>query len=386
MILKRILKHLVFFLADVFTDVIAGLARLSYFVFGKKEKVPSASADCFDSIRVREKANFELILDRPSRQIKSAYIQPRRCPSCDADSYRSFFLTQDLFDYVKCDDCGFIYALQMLTHETRLKLYGGLTGKGAAEICCSPAGRAADIQRFNFPLERILRHCKGGRLLDVGCGVGNFLNQAREAGFSVEGIETHEEFRQAAKEKYKIKVSTGIFEELDLATNHYQVVTMWETLEHIYDPKSAVRAAFRALSDEGILAISVPNLQNLGFLVLREYSAHRGGEHINFFSPATLARMVTDCGFRVLESHTTENSDWPAVINFLNLDLGSLYCYANVGKTEETSPAGYFFSDPESFFLTKVVFPLVSRYERRTGRGGGITLLAQKLTQSDTVS
>ncbi len=379
--LKRILKKAVFFISDRFTDLIILLVRLNYSIFGRPENFENAPTDCFDSMRVKEKEQFELIIDRPHRKLKAGYIQQRNCPNCESDSHRPFFLTQDLFDYVQCCACGFIFALQMLTHKARVEMYGGLTGKDAVDICCSSAGRAADRQRFTLPLKLIMRHCKGGRLIDVGCGVGNFLNQAREAGFLVEGIETHDEFREAAKEIYGIDVRTGIFEELNLPSNSYQVVTMWETLEHIYNPKSAVRAAFNILSEQGTLAVSVPNLTNFGFLLLREFSAHRGGEHINFFSPATLARMVTDSGFEILELQSTDNSDWPAVLNFLNLNLGRLYCYDNVGSTAGTSPPSRFFSEPEALFLKKIVFPFLSRYERRTGRGGGIVLLARKPVQ-----
>jgi hypothetical protein len=194
----------------------------------------------------------------------------------------------------------------------------------------------------------------------------------------VQGIETHQEFREAAKANYNIDVQTGIFEEMELPSNHYQVVTMWETLEHIYHPKAAIERAFDVLAPKGILAISVPNLANLGFFMLREYSAHRGGEHINFFSPDTLSRMLTDCGFKVVESHTTENSDWPAMMNLLNLELDRVYCYDNVGKKSQATPPTPFFSPHEAVFLKRVVFPFLSRYERKTGKGSGITILAQK--------
>lgn len=378
MSLKKIVKKPVLFMMDMTAGFMIFLMKAMYRLSSKEQEVPASRADAFDALRIQEKEQFEGILDRQTRRIKAEYIEHRNCPNCGADSYRLVFPTQDFFDYVKCQNCGFVYALQMLTHEARTLIYGGLTGTGAAEVCCSPAGRAADRERFSFPLKLILKHQRAGRMLDVGCGVGNFLNQAREAGFSVQGIETHDEFREAARSEYNIDVQTGIFEEMELPRDHYQVVTMWETLEHIYHPKAAIKRAFEILAPKGILAISVPNLANLGFFMLREYSAHRGGEHINFFSPATLARMLEDCGFTVVESHTTDNSDWPAMMNLLDLDLDSVYCYDNVGKKRIDSPPTPFFSPHEALFLKRVVFPFISRYERKTGKGSGITILARK--------
>ncbi|HKS27277.1 MAG TPA: class I SAM-dependent methyltransferase [Pyrinomonadaceae bacterium] len=378
MSLRRIVKKPILFGVDLTADLLVLLMKAMYRLSPDEPGGAPAQADNFDSLRVQEKEQFEAILDRETRRIKPEYIEYRRCPNCDSESHRLVFPTQDFFDYVKCQECGFVYAWQMLTHEARTKIYGGLTGTGAAEVCCSPSGRAADRERFNFPLSLILKYHRGGNLLDVGCGVGNFLNQAREAGFSVQGIETHPEFREAAKASYHIDVQTGIFEEMELPEDHFQVVTMWETLEHIYHPKAAIKRAFEILMPKGILAISVPNLSNLGFFMLREYSAHRGGEHINFFSPATLSRMLTDCGFTVVESHTTGNSDWGAMVNLLNLDLDKVYCYDNVGRKKEATPPTPFFAPHEATFLKRVVFPALSRYESRTGKGEGITILARK--------
>ena len=377
--LKRIIKKPILVALDLSADALILLTRLTHH-FLKDNSPPIADpVDNFDALRIQEKEKFELILDRQTRQIKPQYVQHRKCPNCNADSYVLVFSTQDLFDYVKCRECGFVYAVQMITHEARTLIYGGLTGTGMVEVCCSPAGKAADAQRFSFPLELIRKYQKRGRLLDVGCGAGNFLDQARKAGFSVEGIETHEEFRKAAREQYDIEVRNGIFEEMEWRENDFQVVTMWETLEHIYNPKAAIKKAFEILSPKGILAISVPNLANFGFLMMREYSAHRGGEHINFFSPATLARMLTDCGFTVVETHTTENTDWPAMLKLLNLEVDRMYCYSNVGGHPDQAVRTPFIAEQEATLLTKILFPFLSRYERKTGRGGGITMLAQKM-------
>lgn len=376
--LKGIIKKPIIFALEFSVDALILLTRVTYHLLKDNSHPVADPGDNFDALRIQEKEQFENILDRQTRQIKPQYVQHRNCPNCDSDSYLLVFSTQDLFDYVKCKVCGFVYALQMITHDARTMIYGGLTGTGMVDVCCSPSGKAADAQRFSFSLQLIRKYQQRGHLLDVGCGVGNFLHQASESGFSVDGIETHEEFRKAAREHYGIEVKTGIFEEMGWRENDFQVVTMWETLEHIYNPKAAIQKAFEILSPEGILAISVPNLANFGFLLMREYSAHRGGEHINFFSPPTLARMLTDCGFTVVERHTTDNTDWPAMLNLLNLEVDKMYCYSNVGSKRDQVAPTPFIAEYEAAFLRKIIFPFLSRYERKTGRGGGITMLAQK--------
>lgn len=374
----KIVKRSACLIRNISIDFLSLIMKTVYFLFKSKDGCGNDQADHFDALRIREKQQFEKLVDRQNRKIKAGCIRKRNCPNCGCNSYVSFFLTQDLFDYVKCKNCGFVYALQVLTFETRCSLYGGLTGGGVTEVCCAPAEVESDVRRFRFPLKRILKYQRSGTLLDIGCGVGNFLVQARECGFSVSGIETHAEFKEVARSKFNIHVDLGLFEEMDLPENRFEVVTMWETLEHIHDPKSSLLRVFKILSPKGILAISVPNVANLGFLLLREYSGHRGGEHINFFSPFTLSRMLTDCGFKILEHYTTGNSNWKAIMNLLDLELGRIYCYENVGKEINRIAPSPFFSKAEAFFLRKIVIPFIAGWEQRTGKGSGILMLAQK--------
>lgn len=376
--LKRIIKRLVYLIRDIAIDIFGVIVKIVYRLSKGEDGFITDRPDHFDAVRIQEKEQFEKILDRQNRKIKPEYIRKRSCPNCGSNSYVIFFRTQDLFDYVRCIDCGFVYALQVLTFETRSSLYTGLTGVGVTKVCSVPVEVEADRKRFGFPLKRILKYKRGGDLLDVGCGVGNFLALAKQCGFSVRGIETHVEFQKAARSKFNIQVDLGFFEKMDLPESRFEVVTMWETLEHIYDPKASLLQAFKVLTTEGILAISVPNLANLSFLLMREYSGHRGGEHINFFSPFTLSRMLTNCGFKILEHHTTGNSNWKAIMNLLDLELGRIYCYENVGKEISKIAPSPFFSKAESLFLRKIIIPFISGWEQRTGKGSGILMLAQK--------
>ncbi len=376
--LKRIVKRSVYLIRDIAIDFLGLVVKMVYLLSKGNGDFISDQPDHFDTVRVQEKEQFEKILDRENRKIKPEYIKRRSCPNCGSNSYVIFFTTQDLFDYVRCVDCGFVYALQVLTFGARSSLYTGLTGVGVTKVCSVPVEVEADRKRFGFPLKRILKYKRSGNLLDVGCGVGNFLALAKQYSFSVKGIETHVEFQKAARSKFNIQVDLGLFEGIDLPESSFEVVTMWETLEHIYDPKAALLQAFKVLAPKGILAISVPNLANLSFLLMREYSGHRGGEHINFFSPFTLSRMLTDCGFKILEHHTTGNSNWKAVMNLLDLELGRIYCYENVGKEISKIAPSPFFSKAESLFLRKIIIPFISGWEQRTGRGSGILMLAQK--------
>lgn len=366
-------------------DVFNVLVRVVYLFAGGTPDRTAPGGDHFNELRVKEKQEFERIVDGENRRIEPGHLMHRNCPSCGANAYVLFFRTQDFCDYARCTLCGFVYAPQVLTFESRSRLYGALTGRGVTEVCCDPGEVEQDWRRFELPLRLILKYQREGNLLDVGCGVGNFLARARNCGYKVRGIETYVEFKEAAKQAFNVDVDIGLFEEMDLPEDGFQVVTLWETLEHIYDPRSALRQASRILSPNGILAVSVPNLANLGFLLLREYSSHRGGEHINFFSPSTLSRMLNDCGFRVVELRTTGNSNWQDLTNLIDLNLERIYCFENIGKKKLNMPPDPFLSREEAFFWSRIVVPLVAGWEQRTGKGSGIVAIAKKNASSGPV-
>jgi hypothetical protein len=67
------------------------------------------------------------------------------------------------------------------------------------------------------------------------------------------------------------------------------------------------------------------------------------------------------------------------MLKLLNLEVDRMYCYNNVGGQTDQAVRTPFIAEQEATLLTKILFPFLSRYERKTGRGGGITMLAQKM-------
>jgi SAM-dependent methyltransferase len=103
---------------------------------------------------------------------------------------------------------------------------------------------------------------KTGRLLDMGCGNGNFLAAARDAGFEVTGIEPDQRATQFAREHYGVKnIFAGVPQ--DFVREHpdetFDVVTFFEVLEHQEDPQSFLETAKSLLTADGCIALSVPN-------------------------------------------------------------------------------------------------------------------------------
>jgi len=141
---------------------------------------------------------------------------------------------------------------------------------------------------------------KSGRLFDLGCGVGNFLAAARDAGFDVAGIELNHNAVRFAREHYGLRDVSAMRPEEFLAANpreRFDVVTFFEVLEHQEDPQSFLNIASECLTEHGFVALSVPNRSRWqkGIETL-DYPPN----HLTRWSPRALGNFLERNGFDVL--------------------------------------------------------------------------------------
>ena len=142
-----------------------------------------------------------------------------------------------------------------------------------------------------------------GRVLDMGCGYGYFLAACREYGYDVRGLDTSEWATRHAVEALHLPVTLGELDSVKLEPDGFDVVTMWHFLEHTPDPITALGKAREWLKPDGVLVVDVPNRE--GTDALAEGDDWVGWSlpyHFYHFTPDTLRRMLTKCGFRVVKS------------------------------------------------------------------------------------
>jgi SAM-dependent methyltransferase len=141
---------------------------------------------------------------------------------------------------------------------------------------------------------------KNGRLLDIGCGVGNFLAAARDAGFDVTGIEMNQNAVRFAREHYGLRnVSIERPEEF-LAAHRgakFDVVTFFEVLEHQENPQGLLEVAKECLNDRGFVALSVPNRNRWQ---KAPDTLDFPPNHLTRWSPRALRNFLTRNGFEIL--------------------------------------------------------------------------------------
>jgi len=137
-----------------------------------------------------------------------------------------------------------------------------------------------------------------GRLLEVGCGGGRFLNRMRRAGWEVEGTDFDPQAAERVAARYGIRVACGALADLRYAADTFDAVAMSQVIEHVHDPQALLQECRRVLVPGGSLVVTTPNSRSQAHAMYGRY--WRGLEpprHLHIFSPAALERCARDAGF-----------------------------------------------------------------------------------------
>jgi 2-polyprenyl-3-methyl-5-hydroxy-6-metoxy-1,4-benzoquinol methylase len=169
-----------------------------------------------------------------------------------------------------------------------------------------PGRRAAADRR----VRELRRPREAARLLDVGCGNGDFLVEMATAGWRAEGLEPDE--RAVAQARARgLDVRHGGLEAGGYAAGSFDAVTLNHVLEHFHDPVAALRTCRELVRDDGVVWLATPNLASRGH---RRYGrAWRGLEpprHLVLFRPAPLVHALEQAGLRLLRFARPASARW----------------------------------------------------------------------------
>lgn len=128
-----------------------------------------------------------------------------------------------------------------------------------------------------------------GSVLDVGCGTGRFLEFAKARGWEIAGLELCEEVGRKTAARLGAQVYLGSVFDVELPTESFDIVTMFDCIEHLEDPLRALAICRRALKPGGVLAVTTPNFQGIGRMLLGPQAfAIWPDTHIIYFGPRSL--------------------------------------------------------------------------------------------------
>jgi SAM-dependent methyltransferase len=244
-----------------------------------------------------------------SAPIPADALRPVDCGLCGSAEHELKF-RDGQFSVVTCSSCGLTYVTPRLTDAALLsEVYDeGYWSSAAAKERGYTDYRADQplyLRTYRRRLSVVRRHFpRPGRVLDVGCAAGYFLRVMQEAGWDVTGLEPSDPIRRRAEELIgAANVHAGLLGSAPLAAGSFDLVTMWDVIEHIPDAVGAVREARKLLAPGGKLLIETQDVDSRAARVLgKRWQHYKHAEHIYHFNARTLAEVLRRGGFRVLEN------------------------------------------------------------------------------------
>jgi 2-polyprenyl-3-methyl-5-hydroxy-6-metoxy-1,4-benzoquinol methylase len=239
------------------------------------------------------------------------------CALCGRDDYRPLFQIGE-FPIVDCMGCGLRYLRRRLRPERLLEIYrqpdyfrsDNSMVQGYVDYFADRRNLLSTFRRRMGWLFKKLGHPRPGRLLDVGCAAGYGVEYAVSQGWDAYGLEPSPVAFHAAQERLGERVHCGTLDSAPYEGGFFDIILMWDVVEHLPDPLAILRKAHELLKPGGWLSVVTPDS---GSVLARcmgrfwmEYA--KPTEHIHFFSEATLNQAFLSTGFKPMV-RTTAGKD-----------------------------------------------------------------------------
>ncbi|MBI5797806.1 class I SAM-dependent methyltransferase [Candidatus Woesearchaeota archaeon] len=182
-----------------------------------------------------------------------------------------------LIDYVdfgkyrlqKCSQCGLLFTDQTSLDTNSLyskDYFDGVHGNFFADCKVGYEARldtSKKLQNFKQVLLQIKKMKASGKFMDIGCATGVFLDMAKKEGYDVVGVDISEFACSYATENFGIETKKGKLEDLHLPDKSFDIITMWDVVEHVPDPHTFLHEVYRILKDDGLIFILTVNDSSL---------------------------------------------------------------------------------------------------------------------------
>lgn len=232
------------------------------------------------------------------------------CPICNSIRNKPFLtcvdhtVSRETFQIVECESCGFKFT-NPRPEESELGRYyksedyvsHSNTKKGFINSTYQSVRKYTLLKK----LQLISKYFKTGRILDIGCGTGEFLNTCKNAKWQTLGIEPDDDARKMAIDNYGLDVREEV-ELKSISDASFDAISMWHVLEHVPKLNERVEELKRLIKPNGIIIIAVPNCDSLDAKKYKEdWAAYDVPRHLYHFTPKDIDALFSKHDLKVFK-------------------------------------------------------------------------------------
>jgi len=233
------------------------------------------------------------------------------CPICDNTNFskslncKDYTVSHKVFSIVNCKNCGFRFTNPIPKEENIGEFYKSddyishsNTKKGIVNKMYQTVRNLTLVRKVNL----LKKESSGKKLLDIGCGTGEFLNKCQKENYDCIGIEPSEEAKDYAEKNYGLKVKSESYI-ANINNNSIDIITMWHVLEHVYHLNERINEIDRILKKDGVLIVAVPNYTSYDAQYYKKHwAAYDLPRHLYHFSPKDIKKLFQKHGFKLTQT------------------------------------------------------------------------------------
>jgi len=270
-----------------------------------------------------------------------------KCKLCNSTATIHLFQKNN-YDFVRCKECGLVF----LDYDPNEKSIHRLYSEGYFKDKNTMCGffdyfslQKAFRKTFSKRLQKILRFKEDGRLFEIGAGPGFFLDEAKKF-FRISGNEISKEACDFAERNYGIHMECGSFDHTRYLNNTFDVIVMFDVIEHLARPFDILRGVFTIQKKDGLLVLSTGDVDSLVAKISgKRWHLFTVPEHLFFFSKRTIRLALEKVGYEVIKI----NYEY----NYYTLS----YVLERLTKSFEVR-AGFYRNLSRINWLNKIILPL----------------------------
>jgi 2-polyprenyl-3-methyl-5-hydroxy-6-metoxy-1,4-benzoquinol methylase len=219
------------------------------------------------------------------------------CPWCKSENARSYiklqdyFLTNDAFEVMECQSCHLLFTTPRPTPDKidayyqSEKYYSHQENKNGFIPHIYEAVKTVNLKN---KLRMATHGIENGKILDIGCGVGDFLFKAKQSGWKVTGIEPSPNASKIASHKLQSQILLPS-QISSLEDESFNLITMWHVLEHVDDLNAQIKELHRLLKPNGRLVLALPNFMSYDADYYKDkWAAWDVPRHLNHFCRSSM--------------------------------------------------------------------------------------------------